>query len=451
MARNRGRKSSDEITVNPSTRIELPMNLDNYVNLDLEPDSPIAMALFEKLKSESSGATIPLTSEQSADGSPSFLTPVMCSWFNSYIQPLRRGALHEIVSLFQRMEIRESGVRGILFEHERDKVTQEKFQRIDGERQMFLSQTGAQHIHSELLKTRQSYAYLTQQHGREAQKLRFWVYWFALLFVIFVLEGIINLESFLKIPGFTPALSIGSFLCVSIALATSAHLLGKTIKQWRDLLGGSVSGTDRRKNHFILGVAAFLLILAMAFVAYARWFLIADVLLRKVQISGGEIGSEEVLQFSGTLFGNFIVYALGVVWSFVQHDSIPGFGEMRRDLEKLQEKENKLIEKYLGSRIRRHINAEQQSLGLLKRREQAQTSQFSEYQSGRRLFDAFREQDVRVISILDSYRTELLAQVRDNDRKAIFAYESLTKLAVDVTTTMSPDEYAGTATELRYL
>lgn len=435
------------MTVSATKSHETPSS---YLMMDLSPSSDTAKHLLARLKQDSEKAVIPLTPENAADGAPAFLTPEMSTWFNTYVQPARRSSIQEVVNYFQTSSTPGSDVHGCLFEYERDRTIQFKFQNIEGERQEFLSKTNIQRVDADLKEKRLAYALLKQQHGRDALPWRPYLYWSALILVIFLLEGIINLESFLKIPGFTPALSVGSFLCVSIALAASAHLLGKTIKQWRDLLGGSVSGTEKRKNVFILSLAIVLFLLALAFVAYARWFLIADVLMRKAQLSGGELGTEEILQFSGTLFGNFIVYALGVVWSFVRHDSVPGFSEARFDLEKLKRREDYLIEKHLARRNRQHINAAQRALALVRAREQAQALQLPQYQQGRRLFDAVREQDVRVASLLDGYRNQLLDTLRRSELKPVFAFEDVTKLAVDITERMSADEYAAKPIELRY-
>ena len=112
------------------------------------------------------------------------------------------------------------------------------------------------------------------------------------------------------------------------------------LKQWRERLGGGISRTERRKNAALFfGIAFPLFFLAFAYVVYARWALLSDVMLRKSQMTGEDVGVWELVLFAGTLIGNIIVYVMGIGWSYSRHDAIPGFSELRRRVELLQGKE----------------------------------------------------------------------------------------------------------------
>ena len=257
--------------------------------------------------------TVSLTEACSKDGTPAYLTPEMSAWFNGQIQPLRHGAVQDVVQAFHNM-VGRTGLRGRLIEHEFDQIELHKFQNMAHERTVFEHKTDIENVHRNLLAEQQRYQDLRNQHGREAAKWRPVVYYGTLFLMIFIFEGLINFESFLSISGFTPALSTGSFLVASTAYAVSAHLVGMTFRQWRERLGGAVSGTEKMKNRFVLSLAIILFSLSFAFVIYARWSLFQDIILRKSQTTGEEIGTEEILRFAGTLLGNVIVYVIGIIW-----------------------------------------------------------------------------------------------------------------------------------------
>ena len=212
------------------------MNLDDYLKLNLDPESPVAKDLWARLDQESRTEQLSLTSAYSADGVPAYLTSAMSAWYNRHIQPLRRSALQEVIQSFDAMVVTQSGLRGKLYEHEKDKIDLEAYEKAAEERMQFERKTDIQNVHRDLSTERRRYEALVQEHG-EAVKWRPWLYWGVLTLMIGVLEGLLNLESFLKIPGFTPALSTGSFLVVSIAFAVSAHLVGLDAETMEGALG----------------------------------------------------------------------------------------------------------------------------------------------------------------------------------------------------------------------
>ena len=87
---------------------------------------------------------------------------------------------------------------------------------------------------------------LRLNYGREALVWQPLWYWTVLSFFMLP-EFLINWDSFLKIPGFTPAYATGLMLVVAIAFGFSAHSVGRIIKQWKELFGGHVEFTERRK------------------------------------------------------------------------------------------------------------------------------------------------------------------------------------------------------------
>lgn len=423
------------------------MSLKRYLDLNLQDDTPIAQDLFARLEGDT---RLVLTPEYSADGTPAYLTPGMAAWFNSQINPVRSGAVHEIVEGFHSQVIPKSKIRGKLMEHERDLIDLQAFEKIAEERMIFEANTNIADVHRELLEQRKTYDGLVQKHG-EALKWRPWLYYTILISIIVFLEGLLNFESFLKIPGFTPAFALGSFLAVSAAFACSAHLTGLIIKQWQHRLGRGVTGTEKGKNKFLLWGAIVMFLLAFASVIYARWALLGDVILRKSQTTGEEIGSDEVFKFAGTLIGNFIVYLMGVLWSYGRHDAIPKFSELRQTVERLESEESALLEKNLATAFREYIANAKDEKENLRRAEQSQASQLPNYQVARGNFNRLREQDSKVLALLEKYKSKLQDQASESERSVQFSHYDVSKISVDTQCEMSAEEYASTPIIMRYI
>src|SRR4029077_14491287 len=90
-------------------------------------------------------------------------------------------------------------------------------------------------------------------------------------------------------------------------------------------------------------------------------------------------GSADYLEFGGSRFGNLIVYFIGVVWAYWKHDAIPGFSELRRQLEKLQRRQLVIFRKQLEDRTQRHILNQRRKQEELSRRDQEQRTQLRNY------------------------------------------------------------------------
>jgi hypothetical protein len=423
------------------------MSLKQYLDLNLQPNSEVVADLFSRLPSDT---RLTLTPEYSVDGTPAFITPSMSGWYNSQISSVRSGAIHEIVENFHGQVIPKNKIRGKLIERERDLIDLQAFEKIAEERSIFEANTNIVDVHRELLEQRKSYDELVQKHG-EAQKWRPWLYYTVLASIILLLEGLLNFESFLKIPGFTPAFALGSFLAVSVAFASSAHLVGLIVKQWQYRLGRSVKNTEKGKNKFLLWLAITLFILAFALVIYARWALLGDVILRKSQTTGEEIGSEEVFKFAGTLIGNFIVYLMGIGWSYSRHDAIPKFSELRQTVERLEREESVLLEKNLATRFREFIAKAQEEKENLRKSEQSQAAQLPNYQVIRGSFNRLREQDAKVLALLEKYKGQLLDRMAGNETSVQLTYSDTAKIGVDTQCEMSADDYASRPIVIRYV
>jgi hypothetical protein len=425
------------------------MSLDKYVSLDVSRHSEAAKDLLARVELESPHEKIVLTPVYSLEGHPPFLTQEMDAWYRSWIQPFRGPALEEVISAFQSRTLPRGG-NAVLFEHARDRIEQKKHQEIGVERETFKQKKEVEGVLRELRESREQYGSLKREYGREATRWtprRYWI----ILFLFMCPEFLINWDSFLKIPWFTPAYATGLILVVAIGFAFSAHSVGKILKQWKELFGGHVAHTEKMRSVRELTIALILLCLGMAAVAVGRWFFILPSIQEKEMLQGGGLDTTDIIQFGGVMLGNFIVYLLGVLWSFYKHDAVPGFSELREQVERLEKRELNLFERDLTKRNQRHIQQAQKLLEQLNRVEAAQKQQLQGYDVARELFGKLKHKDEQVVALLLEYRNRLIGKAKSMKPARWFSYDDIAKIDVDMEMKLSPDQYAAIPVGLRYL
>jgi hypothetical protein len=262
-------------------------------------------------------------------------------------------------------------------------------------------------------------------------------------------EFLINWDSFLKIPGFTPAYATGLMLVVAIAFGFSAHSLGRIIKQWKELFGGHVEFTERRKATRELVVGALLFILAITAVGWGRWFFIQGAILEKTILRGGGLEFSDLVQFVGAMLGNILVYLLGLLWSFLKHDSIPDFSELRYELSKIQQKLIAAFNKYLTRRNQQHLQKAQKDLTQVQRFEDSQKKREG-YAEARQQFSRLKNKDSEVRALLMEYRNRLLTKMKSRQSPSSLQIEDVRVAEMDTLVKLTPDQYASVSIELRY-
>ncbi len=418
------------------------MSLNDYVNLDLSKKSEAARDLLDRIGRETDQGTIVLTPVFSPDGTPSFLTQEMSAWYASVVQPYRSTAMQDVYDEFKRRNCR-------LFEHEADRIEQNKLKDIAGERAILRQNKDVEFLRNRFTELNDRYSALRLSYGREALAWRPFLYWTALC--CFMLpEFLINWDSFLKIPGFTPAYATGLILVVAIAFGFSAHSLGRIIKQWKELFGGHVEFTERKKARRELIVGTLLFLISITAVGWGRWFFIQGAILEKTILRGGGLEFDDLVQFVGAMLGNILVYLLGLLWSFLKHDSIPEFSELRYELTKVQKKLIDAFNKYLTRRNQQHMQKADKDRGQLQRVEDAQKKQEG-YAQARQYFARFKNKDAEVIALMKEYRNRLLAKVKSDPNPRFLQIDDVRATEMETLIRLSPDQYASIPLEVRYL
>jgi hypothetical protein len=417
------------------------MSLQDYENLDLTKKSDIAKDLFDRISIESNQPTVVLTPVYSADDTPAFLTQEMSAWFASWILSARSAALEEVYDVFKRRNLK-------FFEQETDKIEQQKLTNISNERALLRQNNDVQFLRTRFAELSSRYDTLRLNYGREALVWRPLWYW--LMLSCFMLpEFLINWDSFLKIPGFTPAYATGLMLVVAIAFGFSAHSVGRIIKQWKELFGGHVEFTERRKATRELVVGVLLFLLAVTAVGWGRWFFIQGAILEKTILRGGGLEFSDLVQFVGAMLGNIMVYLLGLLWSFVKHDSIPEFSELRYELGKVQQKLIAAFNKYLTKRNQQHLQKAQKDVTQAQRVEESQKKREG-YAQARQSFSRLKNKDSEVRALLLEYRNRLLSKLKSEPVQKLLQVNDVRVAEMETIINLTPDQYAGVPMEMRY-
>jgi hypothetical protein len=419
------------------------MSLQNYLQLDLTKRSDLVKDLTDRLSRESDQTNIVLTSVFSTDEMPSFLTPEMSSWYASHIQAQRSGGVQDVALAFESR-------KGTWFERERDRIEHEKLGKISGEKDLLLQNKEVGYLRQRVEDLRGRYENLKLRYGRDALPWNPFWYW-TILFFFMVPEVLINWDSFLKIPGFTEAYATGLILVVAIAFAFSAHSLGRIIKQAKELFGGHVELTEKRKAVRELIVGSLLFLLGIVAVGWGRWFFIQGAILEKIILRGGGLEFTDYLSFAGAMLGNIIVYLLGLLWSFVKHDSVPGFTELRYDLQKLQRRLLAAYDKYLTRRNQQHFQKAQRDQDQAARIEESLKKKMDGHQQARDQFAMLKTKDAEVVALFRDYRNRLIAALKKQSSPASFQITDVRVAELDTVVKISPDQYASIPIELRYL
>jgi hypothetical protein len=417
------------------------MSIEDYERLDLTKKSEMAKDLFERVSTESAQSTIVLTPVHSADGTPALLTQEMSVWFASWILPYRSGAIEDVHDEFKRRSLK-------LFEQETDNIERRKLSAIANERALLNQNNEVQFLKTRFAELSSRYDTLRLNYGREAQvwqPLRYWT----LLSFFMLPEFLINWDSFLKIPGFTPAYATGLMLVVAIAFGFSAHSIGRIIKQWKELFGGHVEFTERRKAMRELVVGALLFVLAITAVGWGRWFFIQGAILEKTILRGGGLEFSDIVQFVGAMLGNILVYLIGLLWSFVKHDSIPDFSEVRYELMKVQQKLIAAFNKFLTRRNQQHLQKAQKDLTQAQRVEDSQKKREG-YLEARQQFSRLKNKDTEVRALLMEYRNRLLTKLKSGQPQRSLQVDDVRVAEMETLIKLTPDQYAGVPIELRY-
>lgn len=425
------------------------MSLAAYQAMDLSPSGALAAELHEKAAAEAAQERLTLNAEHLADESrPAFFTQEMQVWYRSHIVGHRKPALQELRTRFQAIELGK-GQSAALIEAERDRITRSKFEQWTHERTQFFNNGVATALADELEEKERRYEQIKAENGGEDAhtwpKSRLYL----ILGLLALPEIPLNFESFAKVPGITPAIASVLVLIVALAIATSSHIFGICIRQWGELFGGHVSATEKNRSRRYLAIGSVIFTFAMAMVTWGRSLLFGEQLQRKILI-GEALTPSDYVAFGGSVAGNVVIWLLGIYFTYAASSHIPGFGELRSELEAIKARLQKMFTRDLQPRVDRHLNAAQKELKALDSLESRSMRSLPAYAAARTDFEDFCKVDNRVLAIAEAYRALLLAAARQRGHTLVFVIEDLTRQSLTLQTELDVETVAQKKLALPY-
>jgi hypothetical protein len=368
--------------------------LSKYLSLNLEPNSPLVRELMEKLEEDLAVVPISLRKEHEE---PSYCTPAMYGWFQARIATTRRNALSAIRSAFVSAHRNQN-----LQEVARDEAI---LQAAEARRNVLAHFCEARSREAGELRTaRDAYEQLKfQQNGREAKPIRP-VRELLVLTVLAIPELLMNFTTFTKVEWLNPALAAGACMAIALMVGFASHIHGRYLQQWGELLGPHKHKEERRKHIWLLCIATAGLLIALVFVAYGRYWLLAAA-IREAEIMGTSVlGAYWML--AGSVLGNVLVWLIGLLYVYQTTDPVPDFSEKRRDFEKAKRKYEQLYEREVQQELDR-ISAQ---LALRLKQGSPQYEPFGP-------FESFKAKDSEVVGVLNRYRNELCIKISEKIRQ----------------------------------
>ena len=176
---------------------------------------------------------------------------------------------------------------------------------------------------------------------------------------------------------------------------------------------------------------------------------IQGAILEKTILRGGGLEFSDLVQFVGAMLGNILVYLIGLLWSFVKHDSIPDFSELRYELTKVQGKLVAAFNKYLTRRNQQHLQRAQKDITQAQRVEDSQKKREG-YPQARQHFSKLKNKDAEVRALLIKYRNRLMVKLQSDQLQKSLQVDDVRVAEMDILIKLTPDQYASVPIDLRY-
>jgi hypothetical protein len=429
----------------PSGNSKLPVQLQNYLDLDASNNGEVAGFLKDNIALEKQSREVPLTDV--IGNQPGDITPQMNSWYSANIAPLRVTALNSLKGLFESCAT-SGGGKGVLLEAnigdivETTKKSKRSFYRNT------LDNKKAEYEELSRLKTEYAdrefrFREKLDRYGRDPKQSG--LLYYLVLLIVLIPEFFINFESFSALSWSTPLIASGSTMIVAMAITVAAHFTGTVFKQWKYYFG--TGSRNKNKGARMLSMASVSLFASLSLVYYARSTYFAA---NAVYSGFGEQSTQNpVLVIGGSLLGNILLFLLGVLFAWIFHDEDPDYPVSEKERDNFKKQYDKLhakLEKERREEMELLSAQEHEKVESAKRVENALRTA-ENYSLYREWFALFLAQDQKVIALLENYRGQLVNEVRSNNTVFISCLVEST----DQRETLSPDGYLAKPITLKYL
>ncbi|KQT87160.1 hypothetical protein [Aurantimonas sp. Leaf443] len=151
----------------------------------------------------------------------------------------------------------------------------------------------------------------------------------------------------------------------------------------------------------------------------------------------------------GSMIGNLVVWIVGVLLAYLAHDEDHHYPQALTDKRRAEARmhaSREKIQKPLRGEFQR-IEASGEKAVEQARRKHEMLQNNAEMREGREVFARLRQQDARVLSVLEAYRMRLVDALRGSGA----TFETRPELAEGEAERLTPDQYAARPFRLNYL
>lgn len=379
------------------------MSLSNYQELDLKISGSKAQKLLAGLDQEAGPAPLRLSGDGDPGSFSANLTPIMSTWLSSEIAPTRTAAINSIQAEAAQFLL-SGGVPGIVAEIEGDKLKRRRNERRADENLKFYRDHKSD---LDALAEAEGEFLVMKAHegGRDPlnpSKL------LDLLVILGILipEGFMNYRYFLDYIG-VGIVALGSTLVIGAAFGVAAYLAGRFWKAFHFYMPPD-NPAQRQKGIRMISLASMLLTVSLIAVGSVRYF--GVVRQSEELLALGQVPPNAVLQTSFLLFGNLLVFALGLAITFWLHDENPRYAEKAEKYEKKQKEFDRLKKKKLLDKIDKIEEGYRQDLEKMQAKASLLLTKpgFSAIQEQ---IGVLNSKDNEVVALLQEYRTRLCSKM----------------------------------------
>lgn len=379
------------------------MPIEAYRALDVGMNSPATAALLSRIDEEAGAANLRLTGDGDAGAMSANLTPAMSAWLNTEVGPARGAAITAVKNAASQITM-PGGVQGFVPEFERDRLKRERNTRRAEVQSGFNDRYGAD-LEKQRDVEQQYEAMRFMEGGRNARNPGKLIDLLIPL-AIMIPEGFMNYKFFLEYMN-VGIVALGSTIVVGLAIGWSAFLAGRFLKAYNFYMRPD---NDRMRAEGMRMIGIALAVLAVALIAVGAVRYMGIVRDNVGRIALGLPPLEPLTQTGMLLFGNLVVFALGLAITYWLHDRNPLFAEKAEENEKLTKKIEQLRKRELHDRLKQIDAAFSQKLE--RQQDQAQLLNGKPgYDEVCRNVSLIADKDKAVLGVLQDYRARLVRKM----------------------------------------
>jgi hypothetical protein len=162
------------------------------------------------------------------------------------------------------------------------------------------------------------------------------------------------------------------------------------------------------------GLAMLGVLASLSLVGYARDIFFLQSALGNAAFGDTASSTQRLWIIGGSLLGNLIVYLFGVILSYIMHDEVARFAELKRVLDRDKAQRASLqtsIDGELADKAKAAVARRNKAIEQLGHRDLAQRAA-PNYASNRQMFELISAQDQRVVGALHAYRSRLCQNIK---------------------------------------